>query len=171
MSETKEKIDHKLELRPATADDADLIYRFIVKLAEYEGFEDQVECTPEQLHHALFEGKPSGKVVIAEVDDIPQGFALFYYNFSTYKGTNGLYLEDLYVNPDCRGLGIGTKLLAYLANEALENDCQRMEWSVLDDNEPAIGFYRSLGAFSKDERMIFRLNGDPLRSLASELEG
>lgn len=167
MSAIAVKEDTDFKLRNATENDIPLIYSFILNLARYEGFEDQVTTTEDMLSEALFGNKPTARVVIGDYKGKPAGFALYYFNFSTYRGNRGLYLEDLYVNPDFRGLGLGTKLLSHLADIAIEENCGRMEWSVLDDNEPAINFYKSLDAFPKNERIIFRIKGDALNRLAA----
>lgn len=167
MSAIAVKEDTDFKLRNATENDIPLIYSFILNLARYEGFEDQVTATEDMLSEALFGNKPTARVVIGDYKGKPAGFALYYFNFSTYRGNRGLYLEDLYVNPDFRGLGLGTKLLSHLADIAIEENCGRMEWSVLDDNEPAINFYKSLDAFPKNERLIFRIKGDALNRLAA----
>lgn len=167
MSAIAVKEDTDFKLRNATENDIPLIYNFILNLARYEGFEDQVTATEDMLSEALFGNKPTARVVIGDYKGKPAGFALYYFNFSTYRGNRGLYLEDLYVNPDFRGLGLGTKLLSHLADIAIEENCGRMEWSVLDDNEPAINFYKSLDAFPKNERLIFRIKGDALNRLAA----
>lgn len=167
MPSVETKVDVDFKLRNATESDIPLIHNFIVGLAKYEGFEDQVTATEDMLSDALFGDKPAARVVIGNYKGKPAGFALYYFNFSTYRGNRGLYLEDLYVNPDFRGLGLGTKLLSHLADIALEENCGRMEWSVLDDNEPAIQFYKSLDAFPKNERIIFRIKGTALNSLAA----
>ncbi|MCU0622381.1 MAG: GNAT family N-acetyltransferase, partial [Gemmatimonadaceae bacterium] len=117
---------------------------------------------------ALFGDHPGAEVLIAEADGAPAGFALFFHNFSTFLGRRGLYLEDLFVRPEYRGVGIGRRLLAELAALAVARDCGRLEWSVLDWNAPAIGFYRALGAVPMDEWTVFRLAGDALATLAAE---
>jgi len=115
----------------------------------------------------LFGEHPAAEVVIAEVDGQPAGFALFFHNFSTFLGQRGLYLEDLFVRPQYRGLGLGKRLMVHLAQLAMQRDCGRFEWSVLDWNEPAIRFYRSLGAAGLDEWTVQRVSGDALRTLAA----
>jgi GNAT superfamily N-acetyltransferase len=114
----------------------------------------------------LFGEDPAAEVVIAEVDDQPAGFALFFHNFSTFLGKRGLYLEDLYVRPDYRGLGLGRRLMVHLAGLAVQRDCGRFEWSVLDWNAPDIAFYRELGAMPMDEWTVQRVSGDALQALA-----
>ena len=131
---------------PASADDVPIILRMIRGLAEYERLAAEVVATEDRLRHALFGPKPYAEVVIGYVGPEPVGFALFFHNFSTFRGAPGLYLEDLFVEPQWRGRGFGRKLLAHLARIAVDRGCQRMEWSVLDWNQSAIAFYRKAGA-------------------------
>ncbi|HEX7692840.1 MAG TPA: GNAT family N-acetyltransferase [Sphingomonas sp.] len=154
-----------LTIRPATPQDAALILRFVRELAEFEREPDAVKATEESLTHALFDER-SAEAVIAEQDDEPMGFALFFHNFSTWTGRKGLYLEDLYVTPEARGSGVGTALLRHLAGIAIDRDCARFEWAVLDWNTPAIDFYTAMGADSMDEWRIRRVTGDALVKLA-----
>ena len=156
-----------LTIRLATRTDVPLILRFIRGLAEYERLPDAVVATEALLAEQLFGSHPGAEVLIAEWDGAPAGFALFCQNFSTFLGRRGLWLEDLYVEPAHRGQGIGKALLARLAATAIERDCGRLEWSVLDWNSDAIGFYRSLGAFAMDEWTTYRVIGDALVQLAS----
>jgi GNAT superfamily N-acetyltransferase len=160
----------RLEIKEATKDDIPLILRFIRALAEYEKMLDKVVATEEILREELFGARPAAEVVIAYADDEPAGFALFFHNFSTFLGRRGIYLEDLYVTPEARGKGIGQALLAYLAKLAEERNCGRLEWWVLDWNEPAIRFYKSLGAMPMDEWTVFRVTGDALDELAKRSE-
>jgi GNAT superfamily N-acetyltransferase len=153
-------------IEPATAADVPAILRMIKALAEYEKLEHEVVATEEGLRDALFGGRPSGEVVIGYVGDEPVGYALFFHNFSTFRGAPGLYLEDLFVYPPWRGRGFGRSLLVHLAALAVERGCHRMEWSVLDWNESAIDFYRRAGAHLLDDWRIFRLTGEALRTLA-----
>lgn len=155
-----------LHIRPADAADLDTIIRFIRELADYERLAHAVRLDRARLGDQLFGPSPRAEVLIAETDGTPIGFALFFHNFSTFEGAAGLYLEDLYVMPEARGGGAGRALLAALARIAVERGCPRFEWSVLDWNAPAIGFYRSLGAVGMDEWTIQRLEGDALRLLA-----
>ena len=152
-------------IRPATPQDAALILRFIRELAEFEREPDAVKATEESLKHALFDER-SAEAVIAEQEGKPMGFALFFHNFSTWTGRKGLYLEDLYVTPEARGSGVGTALLRHLAGIALDRDCGRFEWAVLDWNTPAIDFYTAVGADSLDEWRIRRVTGEALAKLA-----
>lgn len=156
-----------LSIRPATADDAELVAQFIRELAEYERMADAAVATADDLRAQLFGPQPAAEVLLAEVDGEPAGFALFFHNFSTFLGKRGLYLEDLFVRPRFRGLGLGRHLMAMLARIAVQRDCGRFEWSVLDWNAPAIGFYRTLGATGMDEWTVQRLEGDALHSLAA----
>ena len=156
-----------LSIRPATADDVPLIRQLIAELAEYERLADAAVATDDDLRAQLFGAHPAADVLIGEVDGEPAGFALFFHNFSTFLGKRGLYLEDLFVRPGFRGSGLGRHLMASLARIAVQRDCGRFEWSVLDWNASAIGFYRTLGAVGMDEWTVQRLEGDALRALAS----
>src|SRR5512146_832430 len=155
-----------ITIRPATRDDVPLVLQFIRDLARYEKLEHEVSASEEDLRQALFGERRHTEVVFACSAGEPVGFALFFHNFSTFKGRPGIYLEDLFVRPQARGRGIGKRLLAYLARTAVERRCARLEWAVLDWNEPSIGFYRSLGAVLMDEWTIFRLTGAALERLA-----
>ena len=158
------------EIRPAVRDDAALIFSFIRALAEYERLADEVVATEESLRESLFGERRGAEVLIGEWQGKPVAFALFFHNYSTFLGRPGLYLEDLFVNPDMRGLGIGKIMLAYLARIAKERSCGRFEWWVLDWNESAIAFYRSLGAVPMDEWTVQRVTGDALDRLAGLFE-
>jgi GNAT superfamily N-acetyltransferase len=153
-------------IRSATPNDVPLILALVRELADYEREPDAVVATVPMLHDALFGPKPAAEAVIAEVGGTPVGFALFFHNFSTWTGKRSLYLEDLYVRPEARGKGTGKALLRHLAGVALDRDCTRFEWSVLDWNEPAIKFYDAMGAESMDEWTIRRVTGDALVRLA-----
>jgi GNAT superfamily N-acetyltransferase len=153
-------------IRSAVQDDLDLIFRFICDLAEYEKLRHEVRADEGALSRYLFGDTPRAEVIIGEIDGDAKGFALFFHNFSTFEGRPGLYLEDLFVDPDARGSGLGRALLARLAQIALERDCARLEWSVLDWNEPALRFYRSLGATPMDEWTVQRVDGNALAALA-----
>ena len=157
-----------ITIRPATEQEVPLISDFIRDLARYERLEHEMVATEEGLRKTLFGERRYAEVVFACVGADPVGFALFFHNYSTFLGKPGIYLEDLFVRPEARGRGIGKRLLAWLAQATVERDCGRLEWSVLDWNEPSIGFYRSLGAELKDEWQIFRLTGDALQTLAGE---
>ena len=158
---------HVLSIRPATVDDVALIRALIGELAEYERLAHAAVATDDGLRDQLFGAHPGAEVLIGEVDGEPAGFALFFHNFSTFLGKRGLYLEDLFVRPAFRGSGLGKHLMATLARIAVQRDCGRFEWSVLDWNAPAIGFYRKLGATGLDEWTVQRLEGDALHALAS----
>lgn len=155
-----------LRIRAATPGDVGLVLRFVRELAAFEREPEAVEATEADLRHALFGPRPYAEAVIAEEDGSPLGFALFFHNFSTWTGKPGLYLEDLYVTPPARGQGVGKALLKHLARIAVERGCGRFEWAVLDWNEPARKFYRSLGAVAMDEWIIKRLTGEALKALA-----
>jgi len=156
------------QIRPATANDVPQILQFICELAEYEKLSDQVTATEQLLHQNLFGPRPVAECLIAELDQTPVAFALYFHNFSTFIGRPGIYLEDLFVHPAARGKGIGRALLTHLAKIAVERNCGRLEWSVLDWNEPAIGFYKKLGAVPMDEWTVMRVAGDALKNLAAE---
>jgi GNAT superfamily N-acetyltransferase len=155
-----------LNIREATESDVPLILQFIRDLAEYEKLAHLVVATEKQLHDTLFASSPYAEVLIAEEDGTPAGFALFFYNFSTFLAQPGIYLEDLFVKPEYRGRGYGKALLSRLARIAHERNCGRVEWAVLDWNEPSIAFYKSLGAQPMEEWQTFRLTGEPLEKLA-----
>jgi GNAT superfamily N-acetyltransferase len=153
-------------IRPARPEDCATIVGLIHELAVYERLEDQAKATSDDLRRNLFGPRPYAEALMAEVEGAAAGFALFFHNFSTFRGQPGIYLEDLFVRPDYRGRGIGRAFLAHLAKLALDRGCGRLEWAVLDWNEPAIQFYRSLGASPMDDWTIFRLADGPLASLA-----
>ena len=152
------------DIRPAAPDDIPLILEFIRGLAEYEKLLDHVETTPERLRASLFpaDGAPVAHCVIGSIDGVAAGFALYYFNFSTFLGRLSLYLEDLYVKPEFRGHGLGKALLVHLARLANTRGCGRMEWAVLDWNAPAIAFYEALGARRLREWQLCRLDGTDL---------
>ena len=153
-------------IRDATIDDVPLILRFIRDLAEYEHLLDRVVATEERVRETLFGPRRYAEAIIGEEDGVPAGFALFFHNYSTFLARPGIYLEDLFVSPHARGRGYGKALLARLAQIAVERDCGRVEWAVLEWNAPSIAFYRSLGAVCLDDWRIFRLTGDSLDRLA-----
>ncbi|QOV93714.1 GNAT family N-acetyltransferase [Novosphingobium sp. ES2-1] len=157
-----------ISIRAATHADTPLIAELIRALAEYEKLADEVRFDEAVLAAKLFGPRPYAEVVIGELDGEPQGFALFFHNFSTFEGKPGIYLEDLFVQPEARGSGLGKALLSHLAALAVERDCARLEWSVLDWNEPAIGFYKSLGARFMDEWTVMRVDGEALSQLGSQ---
>ena len=152
------------DIRPAAPDDIPLILEFIRGLAEYEKMLDQVAATPDGLRASLFPADrvPVARCVIGSIDGVPAGFALYFFNFSTFLGRPGLYLEDLFVKPEFRGDGLGKALLVHLARIANAHGCGRMEWAVLDWNAPAIAFYESLGAKRLREWQLCRLAGADL---------
>ena len=155
-------------IRAATPADLPLIAQFIRDLADYEKLAHEVRFDEAMLGDRLFGARPYAEVVIGEIDGAPQGFALFFHNFSTFEGRPGLYLEDLFVRPAARGSGLGKALLAHLAKLCVERDCARLEWSVLDWNAPAIGFYQGLGARMMDEWTVMRVDGAALVGLAGQ---
>lgn len=156
-----------VQLRPARREDAAELLRLIRELARYEKAEDQVETDEAQLASTLFDEGATAHAIVAEQGDGLVGMAIYFFNYSTWQGRNGLYLEDLFVEPACRGAGIGKALLARLAAIAVEQDCGRFEWSVLDWNTPAIEFYQSLGAKPQSEWVRYRLDGEALKALAA----
>jgi GNAT superfamily N-acetyltransferase len=158
----------RLHIRSAQRGDVALILGFIRELAEYEKLSDQVVADPAQMTEHLFGARPFAEVLIGEVDGEAAGFALFFHNYSTFLGKPGIHLEDLYVRPSARGTGLGTALLSKLATLALERGCGRLEWSVLDWNEPAIGFYQRLGAAPLDGWTMYRLTGPALHELSQK---
>jgi GNAT superfamily N-acetyltransferase len=153
-------------IKPAVAEDVPLIFSFIKKLAAYEKLAHEVAATEEGLRETLFGARPYAEVVLGYYQAEPVGFALFFHNFSTFLGRPGIYLEDLYVDEEHRGKGFGKALLVYLAKLAVERGCGRLEWWVLDWNEPSINFYKSIGAVPKDEWTVFRVTGEALTNLA-----
>jgi GNAT superfamily N-acetyltransferase len=155
-------------IRFAKPDDVPLILRFIKGLAAYEKLTHEVTATEEMLRETLFQGRQVAEILIGEYHGDAVGFALFFHNYSTFLGRPGIYLEDLFVKPEMRGRGFGKVLLAYLAKLATERNCGRVEWAVLDWNEPSIHFYGRLGAVAMDEWTVHRLTGEALTSLAAE---
>ncbi len=156
-----------LSIRPGTAADLPLIAQLIRDLADYERLAHEVRFDEAVLGERLFGERPYAEVLIGEIDGGPQGFALFFHNFSTFEGKPGVYLEDLFVRPEARGSGLGKALLARLAQIAVERDCARLEWWVLDWNEPSIQFYKALGARLMDEWTVMRVDGAALTKLAA----
>ena len=151
---------------PATERDVPTVLSLIKALAEYEQLAHEVEATEDDIRDSLFGDWPGAEVVLAYIGSDLAGFALFFHNYSTFLGRRGLYLEDLFVLPAYRGKGVGRRLLAHLARIALERRCGRMEWWVLDWNESAIRFYRSIGALPMDDWTVYRLTGHALARLA-----
>jgi GNAT superfamily N-acetyltransferase len=155
-----------IRIVPATERDTPVILSLIKGLAEYERLEHEAEATEDDIRESLFGEWPGAEVVLAYVGADLAGFALFFHNYSTFLGRRGLYLEDLFVLPAYRSRGVGRRLLSHLAKIAIERKCGRMEWWVLDWNESAIRFYRSIGAVAMDEWTVYRLGGDALDRLA-----
>src|SRR5437870_5362695 len=155
------------QIRPACVEDVPIILQLIRDLATYERAPNDVTATEEQLVDVLFGERPAAEVLLAFEGESPVGFAVYFYNFSTWLGRAGLYLEDLFVKPDKRGKGYGRALLIELAKIARDRGCGRMEWAVLNWNEPAINFYRTLGAKPMDEWTVFRLTRDGIAKLAN----
>jgi len=160
------KTSAEFKIRPARLEDVPIILQLIHDLATYERAPDEVTATEQQLVDVLFGERPAAEVLLAFDGESPVGFAVYFYNFSTWLGRAGLYLEDLFVNPDQRGKGYGRALLVELAKIARDRECGRMEWAVLDWNEPAIKFYRALGAEPMHEWTVFRLTRDGIAGLA-----
>jgi GNAT superfamily N-acetyltransferase len=157
-----------LSIRSATRADLPLIAQFIRDLADYERLAHEVRFDEAVLGERLFGARPYAEVLVGEVDSVAEGFALFFHNFSTFEGKPGIYLEDLFVRPEARGAGLGKAFLQRLAQLAVERDCARLEWWVLDWNEPAIRFYKALGARPMDDWTTYRVDGDALSALASD---
>lgn len=157
-----------INIRNANINDSATILGFIKELAEYENMSNDVVATEELLKQNIFE-KKLAEVILAEFDNKPVGFALFFHNFSTFLGKGGIYLEDLYVQPAMRGKNIGKTLLSSLAKLAVDRDCGRLEWSCLNWNEPSIKFYKSQGAIPMNEWTVYRVTGNKLNELASKL--
>jgi GNAT superfamily N-acetyltransferase len=155
-----------ISIRVAVAGDVPLLLAFIRELAEYEKLSHAVVATEESLRSTLFGDHPAAEIRIAEVDGKPAGFALFFQNYSTFVGRPGVYLEDLFVRPAFRRLGVGRALLRDVAKVAAIRQCGRLEWAVLDWNAPAIAFYKSLGAVAMDEWTVFRVTGEAMKKMA-----
>ena len=157
----------KFTIRPAQPEETGLVLEFIKKLAAYEKCSDEVVADEATLYQSLFVEK-SAEVVFAEEDGVVLGFALFFHHFSTFVGRKGLYLEDLFIIPEKRGLGYGKAILKYLADIAVERNCGRMEWICLDWNTPSLAFYRSIGAFPLDEWTVQRMTEERVKAFAKE---
>ena len=166
MPELGHKASMAITIRNAEFRDARLVFDLIRELAEYERLAHEVDATEDDIAKALFGDQPRAFAEIAEWEGKPAGFALWYYNFSTFRGRHGIYLEDLYVRPDFRSKGIGRTLLGHLARRCVAEGLARLEWWVLDWNEPALRFYRSIGATPMDEWTVQRVTGGPLLKLA-----
>jgi GNAT superfamily N-acetyltransferase len=158
----------ELTIRPASRFDVPTILRFIKELAEYEKAPEEVVATEADLESSFFGDRPYAEALIAEFEGEPVGFAVFFHNFSTWKGKPGLYLEDLYVDPKMRGRGFGKQLLIHLAGIAKQRGCPRFEWWCLDWNKPALDFYKSIGAQAMVDWTVQRVDGDVLQSLAEQ---
>jgi GNAT superfamily N-acetyltransferase len=164
---TEERDVSSFTIRPARPEDGEILANLVRELAVYERLEANAQATPEDFRRHLFGPRPAAEAALAEVEGGPAGFALWFTTFSTFRGQPGLYLEDLFVRPEFRGRGIGKALLASLARLALERGCGWLGWSVLNWNAPAIGFYRTLGAWAMDEWTVYRLDNEPLHRLAA----
>ena len=158
----------RIEIRGAEVEDTLLILRFIKELAIYEKAEDQVEATVESIKESIFGPDSTTHAIICLIDGEPVGFAVYFFNYSTWLGKNGLYLEDLYIAPKHRKIGAGRAILKHLAQTAVYKGCGRFEWSVLDWNEPALDFYKSIGARPQNEWIIYRLSGQELIAFAQD---
>jgi len=156
-----------IEIRNATIEDSSLILRFVTELAIYEKAEHEVKATQSDIQESLFGSDSKTKAVICNINNEPVGFAVYFFNYSTWLGKHGLYLEDLYVSSERRGSGAGKAMLKHLAKIALSKNCGRFEWSVLDWNVPAIKFYQSIGAKPQDEWVGYRLTGKSLKDFAN----
>jgi GNAT superfamily N-acetyltransferase len=159
-------MSEEITIRPAGEHEVSAILQFIRDLAHYEHLEHEVIATEDTLREALFGKRAYAEVIFACLNGEPVGFALFFHNFSTFLGRAGIYLEDLYVRPEARGHGVGRRLLTWLAATAVSRGCGRLEWAVLDWNEPSIRFYRNLGAVARDEWTTYRVTGPALTQLA-----
>ena len=155
-----------LTIRPATADDAQCILDFIIELAIYEKAPQEVVTDVAGIRESLFGETAKARALICSIDDQPAGYAVYFYSYSTWLGKNGIYLEDVYVSPAWRGKGAGKAMLQHLARIAVNENCGRLEWSVLDWNTPAIEFYEALGAVPQNEWIRYRLTGKALQALA-----
>jgi GNAT superfamily N-acetyltransferase len=164
--QSEEMSERSFEIRDADVADIPIIMQLIRDLATYERAPNDVIATEQDLREVLFGAEPAAKVVIAFEDAAPVGFAVYFFNFSTWLGRPGLYLEDLFVKPQMRGRGYGRALLVHLAKIARDHDCGRMEWAVLTWNDPAIEFYKKLGAIPLEEWRVFRLTKDKIGKLA-----
>jgi GNAT superfamily N-acetyltransferase len=171
MSSTPDKTSSPVAIRCTTAADVPTILYFIRALARYENLEGEVVADERALHATLFGERPAAEVLIAEIAGVPVGFALFFTNYSTFLAQPGLFLEDLFVEPDARGRGAGLALMSTMAQITLERNYGRFEWPVLDWNTPALDFYRALGAVPLSDRTTHRLVGEPLAKLAKRWSG
>ena len=160
-------LNKDFSIKQATKEDVSLILSFIRELAEYEQLLHEVVATEQILLESLFGDTPRAEVLIGFSNGLPSSFVIYFYNYSTFLGRPGIYIEDLYVRPEFRGLGVGKKLLAHLAKICIDNDYPRLQWWVLDWNEDAISFYKKIGAEPMDEWTVFRVSGQELKKLAS----
>ena len=160
---------NSVRIQPAKAGEAGLILEMIRELAVYEKLLHEVTATREDIRRTLFTPERRAEPLLAEVDGKPAGFAIFFHNYSTFLGKNGLYLEDVYVRPEFRHRGVGKAILKHLAGIARDRDCGRFEWAVLDWNEPAIEFYRSLSAEPQNDWTVYRLDRDGIERLAQDV--
>ena len=160
----------KFEIKKGTIDDVEIIHNFIYQLAEYENLTHEITTTPEELAKTMFSANSHVHTIIGYYKNEPVAFALYFFNYSTFKGRSGLYLEDLFVIPEMRGNGFGKKILIELGRIAKKNNCARFEWSVLDWNQPAIEFYKNLGANPMDGWSVFRLTENGIKNLIKETE-
>ena len=158
----------EISIRKAGIEDARLILDLIIELAVYEKAADEVKTDEEGIRNSLFSPGATAHALICSIEGQPVGYAVYFYNYSTWLGKNGLYLEDVYVTPQYRGRGAGKALLKYLARDAMARGCGRFEWSVLDWNQPAIEFYQSLGARPQEGWTVYRLSGEQLEQLARD---
>jgi GNAT superfamily N-acetyltransferase len=156
------------EIRPAVVDDVPMILSFIKKLAEYERLAHEVVATEESLRETLFNSRKKAEVALGYYQNKPIGLVLFFHNYSTFLGRPGLYIEDLFIDESCRRRGFGAALLRYVARLAIERNCGRLEWSVLDWNKPAVDFYTKLGAVPMSSWTVFRVTGENLANLAAD---
>ncbi len=157
-----------ITIRKATIEDAQVILNFVHELAREEKAGHEVEAGTQQIEKTLFGEKATAHAIICESDGVPIGHAVYFFNYSTWQGKNGLYIEDLYILSEYRKSGAGKQIIKYIACLALDNDCGRVEWSVLDWNAPAIGFYKSLGAEPQNGWIRYRLSGDTLKKTAND---
>lgn len=155
-----------VHIRPARLEDAGRILELIIELADYERARHEVVANLADIERSLFSPEATAKALICERDGQVIGYAVYFFSYSTWLGSNGIYLEDLYITPDQRGSGAGKQLLRHIAREACDKGCGRLEWSVLDWNEPAIKFYRSIGAQPQDEWVRYRMEGQTLHAFA-----
>ncbi|HEY1096163.1 MAG TPA: GNAT family N-acetyltransferase [Alphaproteobacteria bacterium] len=167
----KKETTPQLVMRDAQDGDAGLILQFIKELAEYEKLSDAVTATETEIANTFFGANPRVHALIAEQDGVPVGFAVYFYNYSTFQGKYGIYIEDVYVREDYRGAGIGKQFFQALSQKALDEDCGRVQWWVLNWNKPSIDFYHKLGATPMDEWTVFRMEGDVIARVAANNPG